>query len=98
LRVNFELDWMSMTVGVILAWITFRVRKIFRLWKIKETSAEGLTVHNGEYKKLVGVLDTLLQTDQQILGAQMSLTQKVDGLNGRVGKIEAVLPGLAQGH
>lgn len=98
MRVNFELDCMSTTVGVVLAWITFRVRKIFRLWKIKETSAEGLTVHNGEYKKMVAAIETLLNTDAQILGGQHLLADKVDGINGRVQKIESVLPGLSQGH
>jgi len=96
MRVNFELDWISMTIGVALAWLTFRVRKIFRLWKIKENSPNGLTVKNGEYTRVVNTLESLLRTNREILGGNALLCTKVDGIDLRVRKIEGVLPGLAQ--
>ncbi len=98
MRVNFELDWISMAIGVSLAWLTFRVRKIFRLWKIKEESPHGLTVKNGEYTRVVNTLESLLRTNKEILGGNTLLCSKVDGIDLRVRKIEGVIPGLAQGN
>ncbi len=51
MRVNFELDWTSVGIGVALTWLTFRVQKIFRLWKIKEDG--GTVGQDGEYAKVV---------------------------------------------
>ena len=98
MHVNVEIDAISMGIGVALAWLTVRVRKIFRLWKIKEESAHGVTIHNGEYKQVVNTLESLLRTNKEILGGQMSLVSKVDGIDCRVRQIEGVLPRLAQGN
>ena len=99
MHVNFEFDAISVGIGMTLAWLTVRVRKIFKLWKIKEESAHGGEIRDdGEYKQVVNTLESLLRTNKEILGGQTSLVSKVDGIDSRVRKIEGLLPGRAQGN